>query len=34
MERLAVNAKVVTVLGSLPASSNLVESEGRGMKKC
>ncbi len=32
LELLAVNAKVVTVLGSIPASSDKVESEGRQMK--
>jgi hypothetical protein len=33
LERLAVNAKVATVLGSIPASSDTVESEGRQMKQ-
>ncbi len=33
-ERLAVNAKVATVLGSIPASSDTVESEGWQMKQC
>jgi hypothetical protein len=33
-ERLAVDAKVATVLGSFPASSDTVESEGRQMKQC
>ncbi len=33
-ERLAVNAEVATVLGSIPASSDTVWSEGRQMKKC
>jgi hypothetical protein len=28
LERLTVNAEVATVLGSIPASSNTVESEG------
>jgi len=28
-----VNAKVATVLGSIPASSDTVESEGRQMKQ-
>ncbi len=32
LERLAVNAKVVRVLGSIPAPSDTVESEGRQMK--
>jgi hypothetical protein len=34
LERLAVNAKVATVLCLIPASSNTVESEGRQMKQC
>jgi hypothetical protein len=34
IEHLAVNAKVATVLGSIPASSDTVESEGRQMKQC
>jgi hypothetical protein len=34
LERLAVNAKTATVLGSIPASSDPVESEGRLMKQC
>ncbi len=34
LERLAVNAKVATVIGSIPASSDTVESEGRQMKQC
>ncbi len=34
LERLAVNIKVATVLGSIPASSDTVESEGRQMKQC
>jgi hypothetical protein len=34
VERLAVNAKVATVLGSIPASSDTVESEGWQMKQC
>ncbi len=29
-----VNVKVVTVLGSIPASSDTVESEGRHKKHC
>jgi hypothetical protein len=33
-QRLAVDAKVATVLGSIPASSDTVESEGRQMKQC
>jgi hypothetical protein len=32
-ERLAVNVKVATVLGSIPASSDTVESEGRQMRQ-
>ncbi len=31
-ERLTANAKVATVLGSIPASSDTVESEGRQIK--
>jgi hypothetical protein len=31
LDRLAVNAEVATVLGSIPASSDIVESEGRLM---
>ncbi len=34
LERLAVNTKVATVLGSIPASSKTVESEGLQMKLC
>jgi hypothetical protein len=34
LERLAVNGDVATVLGSIPASSDTVESEGRQMKQC
>ncbi len=34
LERLTANAKVATVLGSIPASSVTVESEGRQMKQC
>ncbi len=34
LERLTANAKVATVLGSIPASSDTVESEGRQMKQC
>ncbi len=33
LERPAVNAKVATVLGSIPASSDTMESEGRQMKQ-
>ncbi len=33
-ERLAVNAKVATVMGSIPASPDTVESEGQQMKQC
>jgi len=33
LERLTVNAEVATVLGSIPASSETVESEGRQMKQ-
>ncbi len=31
---LTANAKVATVLGLIPASSDTVESEGRHMKQC
>jgi hypothetical protein len=34
LERLIANAVVTTVLGSIPASSETVESEGRHMKQC
>ncbi len=34
LERLAVNAKGATVMGSIPESSDTVESEGRQMKQC
>ncbi len=34
LERLTVNAVVAIVLGSIPASSDTVESEGRQMKQC
>ncbi len=34
LERLAVNAKISTVLGSIPASSDTVEPDGRQMKQC
>ncbi len=34
LERLTANAVVATVLGSIPASSDTVESEGRQMKQC
>jgi hypothetical protein len=33
LERLTANAKVATVLGSILASSDSVESEGRQMKQ-
>jgi hypothetical protein len=32
--RLTANAKVATVLGSIPESSDTVESEGRQIKQC
>jgi hypothetical protein len=32
--RLAVNAKVATALGWIPASYDTVESDGRQMKQC
>ncbi len=34
LERLTTSAKVATVLGSIPASSYTVKSEGRQMKPC
>jgi hypothetical protein len=34
LQRLTVNAKVATVLDSIPASSDTVESDGRQMKQC
>ncbi len=34
LERLAVDAQVATVLGSIPPSPDTVESEGRQMKQC
>ncbi len=34
LERLDANAEVATVLGSIPATSDTVESEGRQMKLC
>ncbi len=34
LERLTANAEVATVLGSLPASPDTVEYEGRQMKQC
>ncbi len=34
LERLTVNAVVATALGSIPASSDTVETEGRQMKQC
>jgi hypothetical protein len=34
VERLIANAKVAIALGSIPASSDTVESEGRQMKQC
>ncbi len=34
VERLAVDANVATVLGSITASSDTVEAEGRQMKQC
>jgi hypothetical protein len=33
VDELNANAKVITVLGSIPASSGSVESEGRQMKR-
>jgi hypothetical protein len=34
LERVTANAEVATVLGSIPTSSDTVESEGRQMKQC
>ncbi len=36
LERLTINAKVATVLGSIPefSFSDTVDSEGRQMKQC
>ncbi len=34
LERQTANTIVATVLGSIPASSDTVESEGRQMKQC
>ncbi len=34
LERLAVNAKVATVLGSVTASSDTMDLRGRQMKQC
>jgi hypothetical protein len=34
LERLIANAEVATVLSSIPASSDSVESNGRQMKQC
>ncbi len=34
LERLTVNGVVATVMGSIPASSDTVESEGRQIKQC
>jgi hypothetical protein len=34
IERLIASAEVATVLGSIPASSDTVESEERQMKLC
>jgi hypothetical protein len=34
LERLTGYVKVTTVLGSIPASSDTVESEGRQKKQC
>ncbi len=34
LERLAVSVKVATVLGSIPVSYDIVESEERQMKQC
>jgi hypothetical protein len=34
IERLTDNAKIARVLGSIPASTDTVESKGRQMKQC
>ncbi len=34
LERLTVNAEVTTIPGSIPASSDTLEYEGRQMKQC
>ncbi len=34
LERLTANAVVATILGSIPVTSDTVESEGRQMKQC
>jgi hypothetical protein len=34
IERLTANAEVATVLVSIPASTDTVDSEGRQMKQC
>ncbi len=34
VDEMEVNAKVATVLDSIPASSDSVKSEGRQMKQC
>jgi hypothetical protein len=34
LQRLTANAKVGTVLGSIPATSDTAESEGLQMKQC
>ncbi len=34
LERLTANAVVATALGSIPASSDTVETEGLQMKQC
>jgi hypothetical protein len=34
LECLTANAEIETVLGSIPASSDKVDSEGRQMKQC
>jgi hypothetical protein len=34
LKRLTANAKVATVLSSIPASTDTVESKGRQMKQC
>ncbi len=34
LDRLTVNAKLAKVLGSIPVSSETVETDGRQMKPC
>ncbi len=34
LERQTANGEVATILGSIPTSSDTVETEGRKMKQC